>query len=236
MKILGLEKMSLVDYDGLVAATVFTGGCNFLCPFCHNSPLVLDFKSLPEIDEKEVLSYLEKRKGIVDGVCVSGGEPTLQKDLPLFIEKIKNLGYKVKLDTNGTNPEVIKSLKENGLVDYFAMDIKNDRASYASIIGFEKYDTLKVEKSVEYFLSGNADYEFRTTLIKEFHTENNIAAIGEWIKGANKYFLQKFKDSGSCIKSSLSAVDDKTVLSFKEILKKNIPNTYLRGYDITDKT
>lgn len=232
MQILGLEKMSLVDYDGLVAATVFTGGCNFLCPFCHNSPLVLDFKQLPTIPEEEVLSYLTKRKGIVDGVCVSGGEPTLQKDLPLFIEKIKALGYKVKLDTNGTNPDLIKTLNENGLVDYFAMDIKNDKASYAKIIGFDKYDTKKVEKSVEYFLSGNADYEFRTTLINEYHKENNIAAIGEWIKGANKYFLQKFKDSGSCIKSHLSAVDEKSVLSFLDILKKNIPNTYLRGYDL----
>ena len=232
MQICGLEKMSLVDYDGLVASTVFTGGCNFLCPFCHNSPLVIDFKSLPTIPEEEVLSYLSKRKGIVDGVCVSGGEPTLQKDLPIFIEKIKNLGYKVKLDTNGTNPDVIKELNESGLVDYFAMDIKNDRASYAKIIGFDKYDTTKVEKSVDYFLSGNADYEFRTTLINEYHKEENVAQIGKWIKGANKYFLQKFKDSGSCIKSHLSAVDEKSVLKFRDILLMTIPNTYLRGYDL----
>ena len=232
MQICGLEKMSLVDYDGLVASTVFTGGCNFLCPFCHNSPLVIDFKSLPTIPEEEVLSYLSKRKGIVDGVCVSGGEPTLQKDLPIFIEKIKNLGYKVKLDTNGTHPDVIKELNESGLVDYFAMDIKNDRASYAKIIGFDKYDTTKVEKSVDYFLSGNADYEFRTTLINEYHKEENVAQIGKWIKGANKYFLQKFKDSGSCIKSHLSAVDEKSVLKFRDILLMTIPNTYLRGYDL----
>jgi len=236
MKILGLEKMSLVDYDGLVAATVFTGGCNFLCPFCHNSPLVLDFKSLPTIPEEDIISYLKKRRGVLDGVCVSGGEPTLQKDLPLFIEKIKELGFKVKLDTNGTNPDLIKTLNENGLVDYFAMDIKNDRAEYAKIIGFDKYDTANVEKSVQYFLSGNADYEFRTTLIKEFHTENNIVAIGEWIQNANKYFLQKFIDRGSCIKSSLSAVDDKTALSFLQILTKTIPNVNLRGYDINDKS
>ncbi len=233
MEILGLEKMSLVDYDGLVAATIFTGGCNFKCPFCHNSPLVLDFKTLPTISESEVLSYLKKRKGIIDGVCISGGEPTLQKDLPAFIEKIKALELKVKLDTNGTAPDLIKSLNENGLVDYFAMDIKNDRASYAKIIGFTQYDTLKVEKSVDYFLSANVDYEFRTTLINEYHKKENAVLIGEWISGAKKYFLQKFKDGGSCIKSGLTAVDDNTALEFLQILKQTIPSTKLRGYDIT---
>ena len=232
MQINGLEKMSLVDYDGKVAATVFTGGCNFKCPFCHNSPLVLDFKDLPLISESFVLDYLSKRKGVLDGVCISGGEPSLQKDLINFIEKVKGLGYAVKLDTNGTNPETIKTLNENGLVDYFAMDIKNDRAHYASIIGFSDYDTAKVEKSVQYFLSGKADYEFRTTLIYEYHAEENIALIGKWLKGAKKYFLQKFKDTGSCIKGGLSPVDDKTALSYKNILVDYIPNVKLRGYDI----
>lgn len=232
MNILGMEKMSLVDYDGFVSATLFTGGCNFLCPFCHNSPLVTDFKTLPSIPEEEVINYLKKRKGLLDGVCVSGGEPTLQKDLPIFIEKIKSLGYSVKLDTNGTNPTLIKSLYENGLVDYYAMDIKSDRESYAKVIGFDKYDTKNIEKSVEFFLTGSAPYEFRTTLINEYHKTQNIENIGIWIKGATKYFLQKFKDSGSCIKSGLSAVDNNTVLKFKDILTKTIPNTKLRGYDI----
>lgn len=233
MEILGLEKMSLVDYDGLVAATVFTGGCNFKCPFCHNSPLVLDFKTLPSIPESEVISYLKKRTGIIDGVCISGGEPTLQKDLPAFIEKIKALELKVKLDTNGTAPDLIKTLNENGLVDYFAMDIKNDRASYAKIIGFNQYDTLKVEKSVDYFLTAKVEYEFRTTLINEYHKKENATLIGEWISGAKKYFLQKFKDGGSCIISGLTAVDDNTALEFLQILKQTIPNVKLRGYDIT---
>lgn len=232
MKISGLEKMSLVDFDGYVAATVFTAGCNFKCGFCHNSPLVLDAQNLPSISEEEVLAYLKKRSGILDGVCVSGGEPTLNKDLPFFIEKIKALGYKVKLDTNGTNPEMIKSLFDAGLCDYFAMDIKNNLQSYANIIGFDSYDTKNIKKSVEYFLSGNAPYEFRTTLIKQHHKKENIALIGKWIKGANKYFLQKFKDSASCIQSHLSAVDEKEVLEFLEILKKDIPNTYLRGYNL----
>ena len=145
MKILGLEKMSLVDFDGLVSATLFTGGCNFKCGFCHNSPLVSDYKDLPEIPEEEIFNYLNKRLGVLDGVCVSGGEPTLNKDLPEFIEKIKKIGYKIKLDTNGTNPDMVKQLFNDGLVDYFAMDIKNDKNSYASIIGFDKFDTAKVE-------------------------------------------------------------------------------------------
>ncbi len=232
MKISGLEKMSLVDFDGYVAATVFTAGCNFKCSFCHNSPLVLDTYKLPSIPEEEILSYLKKRVGILDGVCVSGGEPTLNKDLPFFIEKIKALGYKVKLDTNGTNPQMIKSLFDANLCDYFAMDIKNNREDYAKIIGFDSFDIKNIEKSVEYFLGGNAPYEFRTTLVDEFHKQENIALIGKWIKGADKYFLQKFKDGSSCIQSHLSAVDENKVLEFLDILKKDIPNTYLRGYGV----
>ena len=165
-------------------------------------------------------------------MCVSGGEPTLNKDLPSFIEKIKDLGYSVKLDTNGTNPEMVKSLHQSGLCDYFAMDIKNDISHYAPIVGFDAYNTKSVEKTVEYFLTEKVDYEFRTTLIKEFHKEENIALIGQWIKGANKYFLQKFKDSESCIQSHLSPVDNKTVLSYQDILKTTIPNTFIRGYDL----
>ena len=232
MNILGMEKMSLVDYDGKVCATLFAGGCNFKCPFCHNSPLVIDFNNLPALYEQEVFSYLKKRQGILDGVCVSGGEPTLYKDLPEFIEKIKNLGYSVKLDTNGTNPDMVKTLKQNGLVDYFAMDIKNDKAHYSDIVGVPNYDTKNVEKTVEFFLSLDSGYEFRTTLINEFHKKENITFIGEWIKGANKYFLQKFKDTGSCIKNGLSAVSDQTVKEFIEILKSNIANVFTRGYDL----
>lgn len=232
MKIAGLEKMSLVDYDGCVCATVFTAGCNFRCAFCHNSPLVIDAEKLPLIPEQEILSYLQKRTGLLDAVCVSGGEPTLQNDLATFLEKVKSLGYKVKLDTNGTNPTTVKELYKKGLVDYFAMDIKNDRNSYAKIIGFDKYDVSKISETVEFFLSGDAPYEFRTTLIKEYHSEQNIVEIGKWIKGANKYFLQKFKDSENCIKSHLSAVDNNTILKFKDILTEYIPSTHLRGYDL----
>ena len=231
MDILGLEKMSLVDYDGLVAATVFTAGCNFKCGFCHNSALVVDYQNLPIIPQEEVLDYLAKRRGVLDGVCVSGGEPTLQKDLPLFIEQIKNLGYKVKLDTNGTNPEMIKTLFTNGLIDYVAMDIKNDKQNYANIIGFDKFDTVKVEKSVDYLMNSGFDYEFRTTLINEYHNTDNIRAIGEWIKGAKKYCLQKFKGGDHCISQGLSPVSDDLVKEFIKILSNYISNVKLRGYD-----
>ncbi len=232
MKIAGLEKMSLVDFDGYVCATIFTAGCNFKCGFCHNSALVIGADKLPLIPEQEVLSYLEKRKGILDAVCISGGEPTLQPDLKEFCSKVKKLGYKIKLDTNGTNPTLVKELFNEGLVDYFAMDIKNDRDSYASIIGFDKYDITKIQETVSFFLNGGVPYEFRTTIIAEFHKEQNIREIGKWIKGADKYFLQKFKNSENCIESHLSAVDDNTVLKFKDILSEYIPTTRLRGYDL----
>lgn len=234
MKIFGMEKLSLVDYDGKVATTLFTGSCNFKCGFCHNSALVLDYNALPFYSEEEIFSYLEKRKGILEGVCISGGEPTLSTELPSFIEKIKNLGYSVKLDTNGTNPDMVKYLKQNDLCDYFAMDIKNNREDYAKIIGFDKFDTVKIEKTVEYFLTEDVDYEFRTTLIKEYHKQENILKISEWIKGAKKYFLQKFKLSDTCIQKNLNGVDNDTALLFRDILRKNIPNTNLRGYDVID--
>ncbi len=231
MEILGLEKMSLVDYDGKVAATIFTGSCNFRCPFCHNSALVIDFQKIQAIPESEFLSFLEKRKNLLDGVCITGGEPTLQKDLPIICEKIKNLGYLVKLDTNGTNPQMVKELNENGLVDYFAMDIKNDKENYAPIIGLTSFDTKKVEETVSYFLSGNADYEFRTTLIKEFHTVESIKKIGEWLKGANKYFMQKFKSGENTISQGLSEVDNATAKEYLEIVSPFVKQAKLRGYD-----
>lgn len=231
MKIFGMEKMSLVDYDGKVCATLFTGSCNFKCGFCHNSALVLDYATLPYYSEKEIFTYLEKRKGILDGVCISGGEPTLQSDLAIFIEKIKNLGYSVKLDTNGTNPDMVKSLYTNGLIDYVAMDIKNNREDYSSIIGFNQFDTTKIEKTVDFLLSKKNDYEFRTTLINEYHKQDNIERIADWICGANKYFLQKFKLSDTCISKNLSGVNLETATKFREILKVKVPNTKLRGYD-----
>ena len=231
MVIHGLEKLSLVDFDGHVAATVFTGNCNFRCGFCHNSALVLNAESLPVIPEKEVLDYLTKRKGILDGLCITGGEPTLNKDLPLFIEKVKNLGYPVKLDTNGTAPETVKSLAENGLCDYFAVDIKNDKENYAKTIGFEKYDLKNIEKTVEFLLKGTIPYEFRTTLIHEYHNDENIKRIGDWICGAEKYFMQKFKNGENCILQNLNEVPADKALRFKEIISPKVKFCDLRGYE-----
>ncbi len=231
MKIYGMEKMSLVDYDGKVSATLFTGKCNFRCGFCHNSPLVLDFDSLQTLDEEQVLSYLTKRKGILDGVCITGGEPTLEADLPSFIAKIKALGYPVKLDTNGTNPELVKSLVKDNLVDYFAMDVKNDKENYAEIIGLKTFDTKKIEQTVEFFLSGKTDYEFRTTLINEYHKKENIEKIGEWITGAKKYALQKFKAGDNCISQRLNEVEPQLAKEFLQIIMPYVKNAILRGYD-----
>ncbi len=230
MEIYGIEKLSLVDYDGKIATTLFTGSCNFRCGFCHNSALVTGVSNLQPNDLDEVFDYLKKRTSLLEGVCITGGEPTLQKDLPEFCARIKELGYSVKIDTNGTNPEMIKTLNENCLADYFAMDIKNDLDNYSEIIGVKNFDTKNVEKSVEYFLSGKANYEFRTTLIKEYHSEENVRKIGEWIKGANKYLLQKFKPGENCISNNLSGIDEETANSYLEILKKYVNQVGLRGY------
>ncbi len=232
MKVFGLEKLSLVDFDGVVAATVFTGNCNFRCPFCHNASLVSDYKELPTFSEEDIFAYLSKRKGILEGVCITGGEPTLNAELPEFCAKIKGLGYKVKIDTNGTNPQMIKRIIDENLADYFAMDIKNDKEGYGRTIGIENYDLSKVEKSVEIFLSGNTPFEFRTTLIDEFHDEKNMENIGQWIKGTEKYFLQKFKDGENCISRGLHPVSDEKAKKFLKVLEDYIPNVKLRGYDI----
>lgn len=230
MNLYGLEKLSLVDYDGHVSATLFTGNCNFKCGFCHNSSLVTDYESLPTYSQEEIFEYLKKRKGLLDGVCITGGEPTLNSDLPHFCEKIKGLGYSVKLDTNGTNPQMVKSLFAEKLIDYCAMDIKNDKASYGDIIGVKNFNTSKVEQTVEFFLSGSVDYEFRTTLIKEYHSLENIKLIGKWLNGAKKYFLQKFRNSENCICQNLNEIDKETAIEYQKILCELIPQTKLRGY------
>ena len=230
MKISGIEKLSLVDFDGYVSSTIFTGGCNFKCPFCHNAILVEKHEEIPEYSKKEIFDFLRKRQGIIEAVCISGGEPTLQKDLPQFCEEIKTLGYKIKLDTNGTNFETVKSLYQNGLIDYLAVDIKNDKQNYNRTIG-KDFDLTNVEKTVDFLINNNIYYEFRTTLVKEYHKKENMLNIACWIKGAKKYFLQKFKDSENCISRGLSPVDEETATEFLYLLREFIPNTFLRGYD-----
>ncbi len=230
MNICGFEKFSLVDYDNYVTCTVFTKGCNFVCPFCHNSSLVLKDKFAENIPEEDVFSYLQKRKGMVDAVCVSGGEPTLQPDLKDFIKKVKSMGFRVKLDSNGTKPELLKELIDEKLVDYVAMDIKNSLGKYAQTVGLNTINLNPITKSIELLKNSGIDYEFRTTLIKEYHTQNDIEQIAELIKGAKNYALQKFVDNGECITHNLTEVDKETVDSYVEIVKPFVQNVKVRGY------
>lgn len=227
MKISGLQKLSLVDFDGHISATIFTAGCNFLCPFCHNSGLVYNLEE--NIEVSDVIEYLNKRKNMLDSVCISGGEPTLNKDLPQFISNIKNLGYKVKLDTNGTNLEMIQYLVENKLVDYIAMDIKNSIDKY-QITTNCTVDTNKIRSTIKYIMNCNIDYEFRTTLVQEYHDLEDIKKIGKLIHKANKYFLQHFVDNGNCIGDNLHAVNKETAENYLKEIKKYVPNSNLRGY------
>jgi len=228
MKLGGLEKFSGVDFDGKLACTLFTVGCNFRCPFCHNSPLVIETEE--NITEQEFFDFLQERKHLLNGVCISGGEPTLQKDLVEFISKIKKLGFAVKLDTNGTNPTILQELIDKKLIDYVAMDIKNCFNAYSDIIGLKNYDLTSVKKSVEILKKDLVDYEFRTTLVREYHTLENIIELGEDIKGAKKLFLQKFKPADTCLEKDLTEVSKADAELFKDILSDNIPQVKLRGY------
>ena len=195
MQIKGYNKTTLLDYPEHVAATVFVGGCNFRCPFCHNADLVLNPNMQADIGEEEVLAHLQKRKGILEGVCITGGEPTLQPDLPEFIKKIKGLGYPVKLDTNGYCPDVLEKLLEEGLLDYAAMDIKASKENYAMAAGLPQLDIGKIEESVKLLQNGSIPYEFRTTVVKGIHTIEEFEVIGQWLRGSRGYYLQAFRDS-----------------------------------------
>ncbi len=230
MKILGMEKLSLVDFDNHIAATVFTGGCNFRCPYCHNAPLVLDPAGQGALSEEYIFDYLKKRKGVLQGVAITGGEPTLMPDLKEFILKVRELGYEVKLDSNGTRPDVLASFIEEKIVDYIAMDIKNSKERYAETVDVENFDLSPVEESVKLLKKGNVEYEFRTTLVKEFISADDIRGIADWLAGAKRYFLQHFKDSGNCIREDLHEVDEKTAEEWKTIAEKKIARVALRGY------
>ena len=199
MVIHGIQKLTLVDYPGHPAAILFTGDCNFRCPFCQNAPLVLSSSSEPVIAEDEIFSFLKKRKGMLEGVVVTGGEPTLQRDLIPFLGRLKTLGYLVKLDTNGYRPEVLKSAVESGYVDYVAMDIKTSLDEYPVVAGIKDLDVSRIERSVELLKSGAVDYEFRTTVVEPLHHKENFEKIGELLKGCRRYYLQSFVDSGNII-------------------------------------
>lgn len=199
MQIHGFSKTTLLDYPEHIAASVFTGGCNFRCPFCHNGELVLDPGCQPLISEEEVFSYLKKRQGILQGVCVTGGEPTLQKDLKEFLQKIREFGYSIKLDTNGYMPGVLWDLLQERLIDYVAMDIKASRENYAAAAGLRHMDISRIEESIGILKSSGIPYEFRTTVVKEIHTVNEFENIGKWIAGCPAYYIQSYEENENCL-------------------------------------
>ena len=225
----GLQKLTLLDYPGNMAATVFTGGCNFRCPFCHNRSLVFLNENDSEIANEDIFDFLKSRNKILDGICITGGEPLLHKDITAFIKRVRDLGLKVKLDTNGSNFEALKRLIDEKLVDYVAMDIKNSPEKYAMTIGLENYDLSEIEKSKNYLLENHVDYEFRTTIVKEFHEPEDLRKIGEWIRGAKHYYLQNFEDHGTCIQAGLGEVDLHTLETMKRIAGEYVEHIEIRG-------
>lgn len=231
MQIHGLNKTTLLDYPEHVAATIFTGGCNFCCPFCHNGELVLRPGDYPRIPEEEVFAFLKKRKGILTGVCITGGEPTLQPDLAEFIERIKELGYLVKLDTNGYRPQVLQKLLDRGLLDYVAMDIKNAREKYGRTAGVENLDIGRIEESVALLQEGRIPYEFRTTVVRELHDREDFTSIGKWLAGAWAYFLQAYQDSENVIARGFSAYTREEMEAFVATLRPYIKRVELRGVE-----
>lgn len=235
MKICGLQKTTLLDFPQRVACTVFTGGCNFSCPFCHNATLAVGDIFEEVISEEEFFAFLEKRKGVLDGVCITGGEPTIQKRLEEFIRKIKDKGYQVKLDTNGSFPDILKHLVIEGLVDYVAMDIKSSRQSYDVAIGNERLDIKKVNESIDFLKENHIDFEFRTTAVKGIHSKNDFEEIGKWLKGDVKYYIQNYIDSGDTIaerkgkNNLLKGFSTEEIEGFAKIVGQYIPKTRIRG-------
>ncbi len=227
MNIQGFQKLTLLDYPSKVACTVFTGGCNLRCPFCHNASLVCNPNEYQSAEE-DVLDYLSKRQGVLDGVCITGGEPLLQPDLIEFIKKVKAMGYLVKLDTNGSLPEKLKAVIDSRLVDYIAMDIKSSRAGYSKAIGLSA-DIGLFEKSVRLIKDSEIPHEFRTTAVNEIHSESDFEDIGHWLAGSEKYYIQHFVDSGNVLNDGCSPFSADQMQNFLAITKQFIPTAELRG-------
>ena len=230
MKIHGLQKMTLLDFPGRVACTVFLGDCDFRCPFCHNFELV-DGSAPAIMDDGELFAFLEKRRGLLDGVAITGGEPCLRPDLPDLLRRIKALGYGVKLDTNGTHPALLKAILDEGLADYVAMDIKNSPEKYAQTVGLEAVDLAPVRESGRRLMLGGVDYEFRTTVVDELHAAADFEAIGAWIVGARRYFLQAFTDRDSVPFGNLHAPSREKLGEYLAIARRHVPDSALRGVD-----
>ena len=229
MTISGMQKLTLLDYPGNTACLIFTQGCNFRCPFCHNKDLVGDEIEHEIIEEKEVFKYLEKRKGILDGICITGGEPLLQKDIEDFITKVKEMGFKVKLDTNGSSPSKLKRLLDKGLLDYVAMDIKNDFLNYDKTSGIERINIENIKRSIDIIENSNVEYEFRTTVVKELHNILQLEEICKYLGPNAKYYIQNYKECDSVLKKGLSGFNEKELLSIQDRLKMTNPNVMVRG-------
>ena len=230
MLVSGLQKLTLLDYPGKVACTVFTGGCNFRCPFCHNSTLVLPEQIAHDSSAEQVLTFLKRRIGVLDGVAITGGEPLLHPDIGDFLREIKAMGFLIKLDTNGSFPDRLISLVEAGLADRVAMDVKNAPALYAKTVGLEHFDLSGVERSKDFLLSGAVDYEFRTTVVKGLHTEESLLDAARWIEGAKEYYLQQYKDSGAILDAEgLTAFDADEMRALADAVRTILPTVQVRG-------
>lgn len=229
MVISGFQKLTLVDYPEHIACLIFTQGCNFRCPFCHNSDLVNSMDSKNQISEKEILDYLEKRRGLIDGICISGGEPLLQKDIAIFMKLVKEKGYKIKLDTNGSKPQILKKLIEDNLVDYVAMDIKNSFSNYDQTSGVVNIDLEKIKESIEILKNSNIDYEFRTTVVKELHSFEDLKFICKYLGKNVKYYLQNYRDCETVLVSGYHGFEREELLELKNKLNKDYPNIMVRG-------
>lgn len=229
MLLRGLQKTTLLDFPGQVACTVFTGGCNFRCPFCHNASLIENLASDERLSEENFFAFLEKRRGLTDGVCITGGEPLLQKDILPFIRRIKEMGFLVKLDTNGSYPTVLKELVRAELLDYVAMDIKNAKDAYLQTAGTEKNILPAVEESVAFLKEGHVPYEFRTTVVKGFHTEESMREIGAWLGDVPHYFIQNFSDAGEVLTGGLSGFTPSELKALCDAVLPYVPNAKVRG-------
>ena len=228
MKISGIQRLTLLDFPGRTACTVFTPGCNLRCPFCHNASLALNTAE-ESFNEAELFSYLEKRRGVLDGVAITGGEPLLQKDIVPFIRRIYDMGFQVKLDTNGFFPTALSDAVSSGCVSYIAMDIKNSIEKYAETVGIRGVSLDNVLRSIAIIMASGIEYEFRTTAVAEFHTPDDFEQIGSLILGAKNYYIQKFKDSGELISSNLHPLSDEDMLKCAEKAAKYVENVGLRG-------
>lgn len=227
MQIGGLTKLTLLDYPGKVAATVFTGGCNLRCPFCHNAALVLG--TARRLSEAEVLAFLDKRRGVLDGICVTGGEPLLQPDLADFLTRVRAMGYRIKLDTNGCFPDRLRDAVRRGLIDYVAMDVKSAPEAYAKAVGVPGFDVSPVLESVSFLLDGGVAYEFRTTVARGLHTRETLEGAARMIRGAERYVLQSFVDSGDLIGNGLSPFSEDEMRVFLDIVSPYVREAALRG-------